>query len=51
MVAIGDSLGDIARSDNGEDGEDADGEYTEQGLLSEDDQPGWVMGTITPTVQ
>ena len=51
LVAIGDSLSDLASSDDGEDGEDDDDEETEQGKLSEDDEPGWVMGTITKTVQ
>ena len=51
LVAIGDSLSDLARSDDGEDGEDEDDEETEQGKLSEDDEPGWVMGTITKMVQ
>jgi len=49
-VAIGDSLSDLARSDDGEDGKGEDDEDTEQGKLSEDDQAGWVMGTITKTV-
>jgi len=51
LVAIGDSLSDLASSDHGEDGEDEDDEETDQGKLSEDDEPGWVMGTITKTVQ
>jgi len=51
MVAIGDSLSDLASSDNEEDREDEDDEETEHGKLSEDDEPGWVMGTITNTVQ
>ena len=51
MVAIGDSLSDLASSENGEDGEDEHDEETQQGKLSEDDEPGWVMGTITKTVQ
>jgi len=51
MVAIGDSLSDLASSHNREDGEDEDEKETEQGKLSEDDEPGWVMGTITKTVQ
>jgi len=51
LVAIGDSLSDVASSDDGEDMEDAVEEETEQGKLSEDDEPGWVMGTITKTVQ
>jgi len=50
MAAIGDSLSDLSSSDDGEDGENED-EETEQGKLSEDDEPGWVMGTITKTVQ
>jgi hypothetical protein len=50
LVAIGDSLSDLASSDDGEDGEDEDDEETEQGNLSED-EPGWVMGTITKTLQ
>jgi len=51
LVALGESLSDIASSDDGEDGEDEDDEETEPGELSEDDEPGWVMGTITKTVQ
>ena len=49
MAAIGDSLSDVASSEDGEDREDAD-EESEQGKLSKDDEPGWVMGTITKTV-
>jgi len=51
LVAIGDSLSNLPSSDNGENGEDEDDEETEQGKLSDDDEPGWVMGTITKTVQ
>jgi len=51
LVAMGDSLSDLASSDDGEDGEEEEDEDTEQGNLSEDDEPGWVMGTITKTVQ
>jgi len=51
MVAIGDSLSDLASSDDGEDGEDEEDEQTAEGRLSEDDKPGWVMGTITKMVQ
>ena len=47
MVAIGDCLSDLACSNHGEDVDDEDDEETEQGQLSEDDKPGWVMGTIT----
>jgi hypothetical protein len=49
MAAIGDSLSDLASSDDGDDGEDDD-EETELGKLSEDDEPGWVMGTISKMV-
>jgi hypothetical protein len=44
-----DSLSDTASSDNWDDGEDKD-EEIERGNLSKDDEPGWVMGTITHTV-
>jgi len=50
LVATGDSLSDLASSDDCEDGEDEDNDETEQGMLSEDDKPGRVMGTITETV-
>jgi hypothetical protein len=50
LVAIGDSQSNLESSDNGEDGDDQDDEETEQGKLSEDDEPGWVMGAITTTV-
>jgi hypothetical protein len=51
IVAVGDSLSNIARSDDGEDGEDENDPQTEQSNQSEDDEPGWVMGTISTTVQ
>jgi hypothetical protein len=51
LVAIGDSLRDLVCSDDGEDGEDEDDEVTDPGMLSEDDEPGWVLGTITKIVQ
>ena len=50
LAAIGDSLRDLGSSDDGDDGVDED-EQTELGKLSEDDEPGWVMGTISKTVQ
>jgi hypothetical protein len=50
LVAIGDSLSDLASSDDGADGEGEDDSETEQGNLSDDDEPGWVMDTITKTV-
>jgi len=51
MVAIWDSLSDLASSDDGEDGEDEDVEETEQGKLYEDDELCSVMGTITKTAE
>jgi hypothetical protein len=49
MPAIGDSLRDLACSDNGEDGEDED-EETEQGKRCADNEPRCVMDTISKTV-
>jgi hypothetical protein len=51
LVAIGDSLSDLASSKDGEDGEDEDNEETEHGKLSEHDEHGWVIGTMSKTVQ
>jgi hypothetical protein len=51
LVGIGDALSDLTSSDDWEDGEEQDDEETEQGNLSEDEEPGWVMSTITKTVQ
>jgi hypothetical protein len=51
MVASGYSLSDRASSDDGEDGEDEHDEETEEGNLSEDEEPGWVMNTITKMVE
>jgi len=53
LNAIGDSLSDHSSS---KDVEDAEGEEDDEddpagGKLSEDDEPGWVMGTISKTVQ
>jgi hypothetical protein len=50
MVAIGDTLRNIANSDDGNDGEDEDDGKTEQGQFSDDDKPGWVICTIPQTV-
>jgi len=50
-VTIRDSLSDIARSNDEEGGEYKVDEDIELGKLSEDDNPGWVMGTISKTVQ
>ena len=40
LIAIGDSLSDLASADDGEDWEDEEDEETEKGKLSEDDEPG-----------
>jgi hypothetical protein len=48
---IGESLSNIARSNNGDDGADEDDAETEQGQRSEDDEPGCAMGRFTTTVQ
>jgi len=51
MVAIGESVSYLASSDDGEEGENEDAEEEEQGWLSKDDEPGWVMSTILETTQ
>jgi hypothetical protein len=47
------SLSDLASSDNKQDGEDKedDEEGTELSKVSDDDEPGWVMGTMSKMVQ
>jgi hypothetical protein len=51
LNAIADSGSDLANSDDEEDVEDEEyGEDTELGKLSEDDEPDWLMGTISKTV-
>jgi hypothetical protein len=53
LNAIGDSLNNLASSEDVQDGEDNedDEEDTDLGRLSDDDEPGWVMGTISKMVQ
>ena len=53
LNGIGDSLSDLASSDDEQDGEDEedDKEDTELGKLSDDDEPGWAMGAMSKTVQ
>jgi len=53
LNAIGDSLSDLASSDDEQAGEgkEDDEEDTELGKLNDDDEPGWVMGTISKMVQ
>jgi len=52
LKAIGDSLSNLATSHNEQDGQDEEDEEedTDLGKLS-DDEPGWVMGTISNKVQ
>jgi len=52
LNAIGDSLSDLASSDDKEDWQDDDVEEEDhaEGKLSEDDAPGRDMGTISKTV-
>jgi len=45
-----DRLCDLASSDSMEDEDDVDEEIG-QGIMSEDDETGWLMGTITTTIQ
>jgi len=53
LNAITDSLSDLASSKDEEDGEDEDDDEEDPvgGKLSEEDESGWVMGTISRTVQ
>jgi hypothetical protein len=51
LVAIRDSLSDLESSDNGDNAEDQDDQETDQGKQSKDDEPGWVMGSNTKTVE
>jgi len=53
MNAIRDSLSDLGSSNDEQDGKDKedDKEDTEHGKLSNADEPGWLMGSISKTVQ
>jgi hypothetical protein len=51
LVVVGDSLSDIAKSNFVENGEDDNDEETEQLKLSEDDESGWMMCTISQSVR
>jgi hypothetical protein len=51
LITIGDGGSDLASSDNGHDGEDEFDEMTEQGKLSEDDKPGWMLARLPTLVQ
>jgi len=50
LDTIRDSLSDLASSDDEEDGENDD-QDTDLGKLSENDEPSWLMGTISKTVK
>jgi len=50
MIAITDSLSDLASSDDQEDGDDYDDEERELGKLSEDEEPSWVVDTTASMV-
>jgi len=52
LNTIRDSLSNLASSADEEDAEDEEEDNdTERGKLSQDDEPGWVMGRISKTVQ
>jgi hypothetical protein len=51
MIATRDSLSVLACSENEEeDGEDVHDEFSKLGKLSVDDEPSWVVGTISKRV-
>jgi len=51
LIAMGDGPSNLPSPDDGEDGdcEDDDEGDPDQGKLSEDDEPGWVLSMITKT--
>jgi len=49
--AVRDSLSNLASSDDEEDREDEEDEDTELGKVRDNNEPGWVIGTISKTVQ
>jgi len=52
LPAMGDSLRYLPSSDDADNGQDEEGdEDEERGKLSENDEPCWVIGTISKTVQ
>jgi len=53
LNTIGDILSPLACSENVEYGEEEDDSHedTGHGKLSDNDEPGWVMGTMSKTVQ
>ena len=51
IITIQHTLSDLATSDNGEHGEDLDVKKTAQSLVSDNEEPGWVIGTLTRIAQ
>lgn len=51
MIAIGDSMSELASSITEEDGEDEQDEHSELGQRSEDDKPGRALDTDSKMVQ
>ena len=53
LNGIGDGMSDLARSDDEQDVEDQkdNEEETELSKLSDEDESGWVMGTMSKTLQ
>jgi len=51
MIAVGDSLSDLATSDDEEDGDDDDEKDKELRRLSNDDEPGCVVATISTMIE
>jgi len=53
LHVIGDGLSDVASSDDEDDGEEKDDDQDDPagGKVTEDDEPGWEMGTTSKTVQ
>jgi hypothetical protein len=47
IVTLRPTLSDHAASNNGEHREDSDVNQAVQGLVSNDEEPGWVIGTFT----
>jgi len=46
-----DSMSDLTRSDDHKDADDEDDEDTQLGKRGKDDEPSWMMGTISKPVQ
>jgi len=51
MIAIGDGLSDPESSNDQDAGDDEDHELSELNQLSKDDEPDWMVGTISKLEQ